>query len=140
MTSEVFYSIDTTKVVFEKFEDETVLINLENGNYYGIMKVGKDILTLMEQGISKQNLVSAIAASYSQEINKVEDDIQLFLSALLTEGIIQTSEYGSNNITFLDNNEIYEIPVLEKYSDMQDLILLDPIHDVSAKGWPNKNQ
>jgi hypothetical protein len=30
----------------------------------------------------------------------------------------------------------YKIPVLNKYTDMQELLLLDPIHDVNAQGWP----
>ena len=31
----------------------------------------------------------------------------------------------------------FEKPVLQKYSDMQDLLLLDPIHEVDEMGWPN---
>jgi hypothetical protein len=27
-------------------------------------------------------------------------------------------------------------PVLSIYDDMQDLLLLDPIHDVDESGWP----
>jgi hypothetical protein len=27
-------------------------------------------------------------------------------------------------------------PLLHKYSDMQELLLLDPIHDVDEAGWP----
>jgi hypothetical protein len=27
-------------------------------------------------------------------------------------------------------------PVLDKYTDMQELLLLDPIHEVDASGWP----
>ncbi len=34
----------------------------------------------------------------------------------------------------------FEAPVLESYSDMQDLLLLDPIHDVDDAGWPVANQ
>ena len=28
-------------------------------------------------------------------------------------------------------------PKLSKFGDMQDLLLLDPIHDVDQQGWPN---
>jgi hypothetical protein len=31
----------------------------------------------------------------------------------------------------------FERPVLQKYSDMQDLLLLDPIHEVDETGWPH---
>jgi len=30
----------------------------------------------------------------------------------------------------------YAPPVLETFSDMQDLLLLDPIHEVDDAGWP----
>jgi hypothetical protein len=30
----------------------------------------------------------------------------------------------------------FHAPVLQVYSDMQDLLLLDPIHEVDATGWP----
>jgi hypothetical protein len=29
--------------------------------------------------------------------------------------------------------------LLNKYSDMQELLLLDPIHDVDDAGWPKPN-
>ncbi len=28
-------------------------------------------------------------------------------------------------------------PRLDKYTDMQELLLLDPIHEVDERGWPN---
>jgi hypothetical protein len=30
----------------------------------------------------------------------------------------------------------FSAPVLQKYDDMQDLIMLDPIHEVDDSGWP----
>ena len=32
----------------------------------------------------------------------------------------------------------FEKPVIEKFSDMQEMLLLDPIHEVSEMGWPNE--
>jgi hypothetical protein len=29
-------------------------------------------------------------------------------------------------------------PALNKYTDMQELLLLDPVHEVSEAGWPSK--
>jgi hypothetical protein len=28
-------------------------------------------------------------------------------------------------------------PILTKYTDMKELLLLDPIHEVDETGWPN---
>ena len=30
----------------------------------------------------------------------------------------------------------FEPPTLSKYKDMQDMLLLDPVHDVEEAGWP----
>jgi hypothetical protein len=35
-------------------------------------------------------------------------------------------------------NGVFTRPVLTKFTDMQDLLLLDPIHDVNSSGWPAK--
>ena len=32
----------------------------------------------------------------------------------------------------------YESPQLEQYSDMSELLLLDPIHEVDEQGWPKR--
>jgi hypothetical protein len=30
--------------------------------------------------------------------------------------------------------------VIRKYEDMQDLLLIDPFHDVPEEGWPERKQ
>jgi hypothetical protein len=29
------------------------------------------------------------------------------------------------------------VPLLESHNDLADLMLIDPVHDVTARGWPN---
>jgi hypothetical protein len=31
----------------------------------------------------------------------------------------------------------FEPPLLEKFTDMEDLLLLDPVHEVDGRGWPH---
>ena len=40
-------------------------------------------------------------------------------------------------ITAKESKAVFNAPVLNKYTDMQDLLLLDPIHEVDATGWPS---
>jgi hypothetical protein len=35
-----------------------------------------------------------------------------------------------------NGSKTFEPPLLEKYTDMQDLVLLDPVHEVDSTGWP----
>jgi len=34
------------------------------------------------------------------------------------------------------DNARFQPPTLNKYTDMRDMLLLDPIHDVGESGWP----
>jgi hypothetical protein len=39
-----------------------------------------------------------------------------------------------------DERRPFDEPVLEKFEDMQDLILLDPVFEVDEAGWPSARQ
>jgi hypothetical protein len=56
------------------------------------------------------------------------------VDASITEGTITegTITEASGHLAA----EPFEPPVLEQYTDMQDLLLLDPIHEVDEQGWP----
>jgi hypothetical protein len=36
-----------------------------------------------------------------------------------------------------DQPEPFVAPRLERYTDMQEIILLDPVHKVDSQGWPH---
>ena len=61
-----------------------------------------------------------------------------FLAVLEEEALIVRSEDVMTQALSLEQPlQDYEPPQLMKYTDMQELILLDPIHDVDEKGWPH---
>ena len=74
---------------------------------------------------------------------EIESTILAFVAELINESLLvkATEELPPD-----DTSEIEELlkksaknftpPKVNKYSDMQDLLLLDPIHDVDEKGWP----
>jgi hypothetical protein len=31
----------------------------------------------------------------------------------------------------------YQAPILEKFTDLATMLLLDPVHDVNEEGWPH---
>ena len=36
--------------------------------------------------------------------------------------------------------QAFDAPRLERYTDMQDLVLLDPVHQVDDTGWPRTKE
>ena len=150
MAENINFSVNQSKVVFERFDEEIVLINLENGNYFSIREVACSIWELIEQGHQKDVILAGIAETYKMKIGDIEKDVQEFIDQLIKEGLIESQNSDSPQDSKFVNSlngkinpkeNIYTKPILEIYSDMQDLILLDPIHEVDETGWPNvKNE
>ena len=67
--------------------------------------------------------------------------IAAFIAQLESEKLV-ASDSGESITAAADSHDqasypdVFVAPVLNKYTDMQDLLLLDPIHETDAQGWP----
>jgi hypothetical protein len=135
------YQVNAPKVLYEAFEDETVLINLDSGNYYSFFGSGA---LIWDRIVSGESIASVI--HYLQDRFPDATDVALwvedFVRELVEENlIVENSSGAAENIkqakAQAPSLAHFEKPVLQKYSDMQDLLLLDPIHEVDEAGWPH---
>ena len=142
------YRINKPDIVFEYFEDETVLIDLKNGNYFSIDKVGTDILVLIEAELPTDQIIKSIKNKYDAYPCNTDSSIRKFITQLHDEKIIRQKEKTSGSDLSSEKKvadsskkgtkRTFSPPRLSKYTDMQELLLLDPIHDVDETGWPKK--
>ena len=68
--------------------DETVLLHLGNGTYYGLDAVGTVMWEMLKQGMVPRQICQAIAESYGIPLEQVETDARRFLSDLKDHGIV----------------------------------------------------
>ena len=68
--------------------DETVLLNLENGTYYGLDPVGTRIWELLKEGHSTAEICRLLGAKYEVEQVTIENDVRNFLADLKEHGIV----------------------------------------------------
>ncbi|TMI76502.1 MAG: PqqD family protein [Bacillati bacterium ANGP1] len=102
-----------------------------------------DIWTRID-GAMPGEIVEGLTARYETSAGDIETAVTRFLDELQREGLIvpdqaDTDEKERPGRTAAGPERPlprFETPVLHKYSDMQDLLLLDPIHDVDDAGWP----
>jgi hypothetical protein len=139
--------INTPKIVHETIDGETVILNLDNGNYYSLVGVGAQIWGFIESGAQSHDIIEKIKCYYESNGTDVEEAVNKFVSELHLEGLTVPDNADTNTGFQLSAEKIepdlngekqtFSVPVLNKYSDMQDLLLLDPIHDVDEEaGWP----
>lgn len=142
------FKVNSPKVVHETIDGEVVLVNLDKGDYFSLVKVGADIWDALTRGVSRGNIVAEIMQRYNGDRETIEQSVNLLIEELQHEELIilnSTDELKGNdqsdaqfqNIPALEKL-IFEPPSLQKYTDMEELLALDPIHEVDEQmGWPS---
>ncbi len=137
------FRVNTPDVMHETIDGEVIVINLTSGNYYSVRGAGTDVWELVQAApsVSAAEVVHALAARFDGERSEIDVQISRFLDELRDEGLLASVERaGGHAAVVVDGADVekraFEAPRLEKYTDMQDLVLLDPVHQVDEAGWP----
>jgi len=75
-------------VVCAELEDESVLLNIETGVYYGLDPLGTQIWQLLAEGAAEDDIVSRLLQEYEVDIVQLRADISRFLQQLHAQGLI----------------------------------------------------
>lgn len=145
MTNQRF-RVNTPTVTHETIDGEAVIINLDSGNYYSLVDVGSFIWGLVDHGASANEVQNLVLQTYEGSATDIDRGVQELLVQLQLENLIvpvdESTMVALDQIAPSNNNHekpLFNPPSLHKYSDMQELLLLDPIHDVDEAGWPKPN-
>ena len=132
------WRVSSANIVNETFDDETVVVNLDSGKYYSLTGVASVLwAALPSQSVTA--LVDRVAGHYGLDRSETRREIERFVSSLADEGLVVPADPApAGDAPLASFPDRYEAPQVDTYDDMQDLLLLDPIHDVDATGWPKR--
>lgn len=133
--------VNAPSVVAEVIDGEAVIMDLASGHYFSTQHVGCDIWRGIELGASRSMIVRSLASAYDVEPDAASEAVASFIVELLKHNLVVesngTSSGAEDQVTWLsDTRQPFSHPVLNAYTDMEELLLLDPIHDVDQAGWP----
>ena len=125
------YRIRAPQVVHETVDGEVVAIDFATGSYFSLRGPAEAVWSALRSDEVRDvdTVATAVAERYADDADS--GPVGAFLDQLVDEGLLErTGEatangHGTGGLTF------------EKFTDMEELILLDPVHDVSEAGWPN---
>jgi hypothetical protein len=141
------FRINTPQIVCETIDGEVVIVNLDKGIYYSLLQTGADVWSRIERQLDRHSLVQEMAQSYDGSVEEIGAAIDEFLANLQQEELIVTTSIievaNIDSITeetaTIADKPRFEKPILEKFTDMEDLLMLDPIHEVDVEaGWPKQ--
>ncbi len=132
------------QVIFEEEDHEVVVVNLLEGTYYYLTGTAAFVWMGLHAGMTLDPIAQGIQGATGHH-ESVSDDLVAFISQLIGLGLVSiVSELPVEALPHPDAGdylgEAYASPVIETYSDLQDILLLDPVHDVDESGWPTPRQ
>jgi hypothetical protein len=128
--------IHQPKVSHQCIDGEVVVINLENGSYYSLLDLAARLWELIAAGWSRAELLELVGATYPDE--HARELTAAFIDELVSEGLVSEAADAEKLPTTIALPPAFAAPQLETFTDLQELLMLDPIHEVDAAGWPHK--
>lgn len=144
MSTGACFSVNSPQVISEHIDGEEIILNFESGTYYSLNPCGRVIWRGLQDGLDQQALQALLTQRFPQNVAQAVPDLESLIDQLQREQLIvpvrsdgASAAAASEALAAMAS---YESPRLEKYTDLQNLLLLDPIHDVDATGWPRHPQ
>ena len=140
MLSATRYGVRAPAVVHEVIDGEAVIINLESGAYFSADGASAVAWQAIAGGASPADLATVIAGGYESDDATIAAAVAGFVDALLQAGLIRPAEPAAAISPAELPAPAARLPfaglALRGFTDLQELLLLDPIHEVDETGWP----
>lgn len=140
----MYYRVSSQRVASETMDGEVVVLDQIVGTYYSLGGAGEVIWAMLERGASEEAILASVGARYEPPAGG-DDALKQAVSALIAElrkdELIEVGEGEPPAVDTPDGaKRPWAEPRLERFTDLQSLLLLDPIHDVDEGGWPRQQQ
>jgi len=132
------YRMALSNMAWESFGGESILIDFVSGSYFSLSQTASEVVNLAAAGHEAGAIAAQVAGRYAVPVESVRSDVLAVLARAVEEGVLAVSDARAS----IDAVELappvggYAQPTLEKYEDMQEMLLLDPVHGLDEDGWP----
>ena len=139
------FKIAGSHIAHESFEDEIHLINFTTGLYYTIDKTGMYAWNLIKENRTIEYIAQKMLKHYDVNYALLKEVLFKFITDLRNAGLIVPDTSGGHPALEKEGpsetpaNKIkFDTPKIQEFTDIKEILLLDPIHDVNELGWPHK--
>lgn len=139
MDNHARFQVNKPSIVNDVIDGEVVMINLDTGSYYSADAAGATIWEALAVGTSFTGIVDFVQSRFEGRREEIEAAVRRFLDRLLDEKLVVPAAASPSNPALPSatvTKKPFSEPKLDRYDDMKDLLLADPIHDVGESGWP----
>lgn len=136
------YRVHSPNVISETVGGETIIVNLASGHYFNLQGTAVDVWQGLERGESVEDIVLELERRYEAAHGEIEAAVNKLLDDVVAAELVVDDGDGAGEARRPRPQEVGERvpfvpPSFARFTDMQDIILLDPVHEVDARGWPH---
>jgi hypothetical protein len=138
----VTYRVNSPQVISETVGGETIIVNLASGHYFSLQGTAVDVWQGIERGESSEAIVLQLEQRYEAPTGEIGASVQNLLDDFVAADLLVAEGNGATGAPVAVTQEATErvpfvAPSFSTFTDMQDIILLDPVHEVDTQGWPH---
>jgi hypothetical protein len=132
------YRINTPSVVSQTIDRESIIIHFDTGMYYSTNPTGAAIWSLIENGATGEGIIECMRCNYAADDRTIADAVARFIEDLQAEQLIVGTDSVPESTTQSPSapegdRPAFSDPILQKYADMAELLLLDPVHEIEDR-------
>lgn len=134
-------------IVSEEIDGEVVIVNLGNGHYYSLTQSATKVWEAIQEQATLEDIQNCLIDHYTGDPEIIRKSCEELVLLLENESLISrlhSTDKSSEPIrttpgaTTDRQKEVFQPPIFELFTDMEDLLLLDPVHETEdEKGWPH---
>ena len=141
------YCINEAVVVSDIIDGEAIMLHRISGDYFSTDGVGCLIWQWISEGQGRRRILNMLTARFAVGPAEITTAVDSFLADLLTHKLIREigesveSEIQASSEPETNPQGGFTQPILHVYSDIRQLALLDPIHEVEEETtWPMRKR
>jgi coenzyme PQQ synthesis protein D (PqqD) len=136
------YRVNSPQVISETVGGETIIVNLARGHYFSLQGTAVDVWQALERGEAVETIVLELEQRYEAGDSEIRAAVNKLLEDFLAAELVIADEDGAPAAAVPSAEAAAErvpfvTPSFTAFTDMQDIILLDPVHEVDTRGWPH---
>lgn len=129
-------------IIHDTIDNETIAINQLTGAYYSLEGASALAWECLRGGASTAELADALADAYDGDRAHIEGAVDAFVAELVDEQLVVADDgepvaagTSSEQGPVADRGAFRGLR-LQRYNDLEVMLLADPIHEVDDTGWP----
>jgi Coenzyme PQQ synthesis protein D (PqqD) len=139
----MLYRVNSPQVISETVGGETIIVDLGSGHYFNLQGTAVDVWSGLERQEPVSAIVRRLEARYETGAEPIGASVEAFVADLESAALIVAESNGAAPAAVDEpapvdgEREPFVAPTFTRFTDMQDIILLDPVHEVDSTGWPH---